>query len=674
VHDFKPFAEEIHASLHALKVDGHELFVTDVGGDELWSLYLAAFPEGSNQIYRKRQEYDCSCCKHFIRNVGNVVGIAPIGELMTIWGGWATLEYPFNEVARKLHEAVSSSKIIDIYRTTFASYGAEETKALEEGKVVRWNHFHTTLFSPQVTRNADAERGNYRTVVQVFKRGLDELKPEALDDVISLIDNGSLYRGEEHSASVKAFDKMQRQYLELNEHRRELFCWTNAGHPNARFRNTVIGTLVDDLSQGKDLEASVKSFESKVAPTNYKRPTALITPKMVQDAMATIGLLGLEPALQRRYARLSDVSVNNVLWADSSAARIMRSPIENALMDSAVRKGKGKVRDSSDIGIDEFVKDVLPGATGLDVLVKGSILSNLVSITAPVHNDGAPLFKWDNGFAWSYDGNITDSNIREKVKQAGGNVTNAALRISLAWFNYDDLDIYVLEPNGNTICFHNKGNKLDVDMNAGYARSREAVENVSFRPDQLRDGTYRVAVHQYMRRETIDNGFQIEIENQGKIYHLSYAPAVKETVEVAQIVILNGKIEGIAMAKNIVGGGFSHEKWGIKTETFVKVQTMMLSPNYWDGNRVGNKHWFFLLEGCKNPDPTRGIYNEFLRSDLEKHRKVFEILGDKTKCPPSDDQLSGLGFSSTKGDTLTVQVTGPSTKKTFNLSFNKEQS
>ena len=34
----------------------HELFRTNVSGDDLWTSYLAEFPEGSNPIYRKRTE------------------------------------------------------------------------------------------------------------------------------------------------------------------------------------------------------------------------------------------------------------------------------------------------------------------------------------------------------------------------------------------------------------------------------------------------------------------------------------------------------------------------------------------------------------------------------------------------------------------------------------------
>ena len=66
----------------------------------------------------------------------------------------------------------------------------------------------------------------------------------------------------------------------------------------------------------------------------------------------------------------------------------------------------------------------------------------------------------------------------------------------------------------------------------------------------------------------------------------------------------------------------------------------------------------FILDGCKNPESPRGFYNEFLPTKFNKYRKVFEVLGDKTKCKMTDKQLSGLGFSSTKENELVCKVSG----------------
>ena len=128
----------------------------------------------------------------------------------------------------------------------------------------------------------------------------------------------------------------------------------------------------------------------------------------------------------------------------------------------------------------------------------------------------------------------------------------------------------------------------------------------------------------------------------------------------------------MAPAEGIVSGAASQERWGLKTLDLVRVNSVVLSPNHWDGQAVGNKHWFFILEGCKNPLPARGIYNEFLHGSLERHRKVFEVLGDKTKCPVADDQLSGVGFSSTRKDKVTVVAMGPKLNKPYTIVFGKE--
>lgn len=663
--DFHKFAVLVHARLNALSKN--ELFVT-VDGNAVFERYLASFPEGSNPIYKERTEHDCSCCKHFLRNLGNVVAVVD-GKLTSIWDVPGA-EYPYNEVAAALHEFVVNHPITGLFRVSERNYGTQQSKQLlADGSVKKWNHFYGTVADRHFTKEVGTVCGDYGTTVQVFQRGLEELSADAFQTVADLIGNNSLYRGEEHSPALNAFQKVQKEYAKLKtKAERDNFVWLNAGSPAARFRNTVIGTLIQDLSAGMDLEAAVKSFETKVAPTNYKRPTALITPRMVQDAMKTIQELGLEPALERRFAKLSDVSVNNVLWVDNSVKGKMKDGIEGLLLDAAVTKAPKEAK-AVEITIADFMKDVLPKASSIEMLVKNTHTGNFMSLTAPVHADVEPLFKWANNFGWSYDGNITDS-IKEKVKKAGGNVTNAKLRISLAWFNYDDLDIHIYEPNGNQIWFRNKRSVngfLDVDMNAGGGTTREPVENVSW--TAVQDGDYKVFVNQFSKRETSNVGCVVEIENEGLLTQLSHVKAVKGMTPIAVVTVRNGRVEKIKPADGIIGGGISQKKWGIDTESFVKVSTLMYSPNYWDDNAVGNKHWFFILDGCKNDSPTRGIYNEFLNSGLEKHRKVFEILGDKTKCPVTDDQLSGLGFSSTRGDTVTVRAQGSKLQQTYNITF-----
>jgi hypothetical protein len=662
--NFQVFSSAVARQYEAMAQ--RELFVVEVG--DLYASYLAAFPEGTNPIFRERTEHDCNTCKQFLRRLGNLVAFNNAGNRLTVWDGFASLPAPYNVVAETLAGLVRGAPIRTVFRTKEHQYGQEHNYDNETTR--RWDHFHGRVGPKHFSAAPDTARGDREAIAQVLRRGLTELSPGDFETVIDLIDGNALYRGAEFRDSVVEFRALQRQYIAAPH---PDFVWLNLDNRAARFRNTVIGTLLVDLAEGKDLEQAVKAFESKVAPTNYKRPTALITPRMIEQAMDTLRELGLEGAIDRRYARIDDVSVNNVLFVDNAVRGRMRDGLTDLLLEAA-RPQAVSVKSATPISGEEFFATVVPSAKSIDVLVENRHLGNFVSLTAPVHADTGRLFKWDNDFAWSYDGEVTDS-IKQRVKAAGGKV-DARFRVSLAWSNYDDLDLHV-SGLGDHIYYASKTGfntrgQLDVDMNAGGGNSvrgsREPVENV-FWNGTIKDGVYHVAVNNFARMETTDVGFTLEVEFDGAVHQFSHPKAVanKATVKALTITIEKGRLVSVVPASPDVTGGVSPTtKWGITTGQLAPVDTLMLSPNHWDGQAIGNKHWFLILKGVKNPDATRGIYNEFLRGDLDRHRKVFEVLGSKAKCPPSDQQLSGVGFSSTRGDEVTVVVDG---RRAYNIKF-----
>jgi hypothetical protein len=665
---FSPFALAVEQRFRELSK--HELYVVGTDNRAFEAVYLASFPEGTNPIHIKRPEHDCNCCKNFLRNIGNVVAIIN-GDVQTVWDVRA--EEPYATVARSMAEYVRSLPVTDLFRSKQPTYGRKSTRQWNEDqtKVIRvWDHFWGDVQMKQHgSPTPDAPKGVYRTTVQVFQRGLEELSTYAVDAVLDLIDSKALYKGDEFRRAVVEFSAAKQAYVVTQN--KSTFLWANATGPASRFRNSVIGTLVTDISSGTPIEDAVRAFEVKVAPANYKRPTAVITKKMADDALKTIKELDLEPSLARRFAKLTDVSVKDVLWVNRDSRKYMKGGLEDILA-SATKAKPVDTSKAQDISIADFMEKVLPSATELSVFFDSQLQQNLMTITAPVYEDTNRLFKWTNDFAWSYTGNLADSNIKERVKRAGGNVTSAKLRISLSWSNLDDLDIHVVEPNGTLIYFGAKKGRygeLDVDMNAGFGSTREAVENVAF--TKVPDGSYKVKVNNYNQRETSNVGFVVEVESEGKVYHLTHQAGLRgrDTNETATLIVQDGKVVDIKAGPGIVLGGLSQGKWGVRTEEFAPVSTVMLSPNYWGDNSVGNKHTFFVLKDCKADEPMRGFYNEFLSSNLDKHRKVFEVLGNKTMCQPTDEQLSGLGFSSTKGDKVTVKVVSGSAQRAYTISF-----
>ena len=126
---------------------------------------------------------------------------------------------------------------------------------------------------------------------------------------------------------------------------------------------------------------------------------------------------------------------------------------------------------------------MIPKSESIELMVENKHTSNLMSLIAPVDLESKNMLKWDNNFSWAYEGELTDS-IKERVKAAGGSVTGD-LRCSLAWYSMNDLDLHLIEPNGNLISFsnmfsaNNKG-RLDVDNTRGGTSKNPAVENITW--------------------------------------------------------------------------------------------------------------------------------------------------------------------------------------------------
>ena len=90
-----------------------------------------------------------------------------------------------------------------------------------------------------------------------------------------------------------------------------------------------------------------------------------------------------------------------------------------------------------------------------------------------------------------------NDDIEERLEREGGKT--GEVQVSLAWDDYNDLDLHIFCPSGERIYFNNKtsecGGELDVDMNVR-PTSKNAVENVVWIEDAP-IGKYKVGVHFY---------------------------------------------------------------------------------------------------------------------------------------------------------------------------------
>lgn len=646
-----------------LKSADNLLFVTDAKKEDLWNCYIESY-----QDENVRQSYNCNACRQFVKNFGALVYISADYKLQTIWN-FKVNDLEFQSLNNRMHKLVLGSKIQDFFYWDSPNLGCKSNKQLlEGGNIIEWRHLHGNLTREFIKSTKSLIReiqSKERQQVGVFDRSLRELTIESVDTVLDLISQGSLYRGSQFKSLLESFRKHQITFNSLSAEAKDKYPWLFYKKYKMSIRNSSIGTLLVDISNGMDLDEAVRRYESIMAPTNYKRPKAIFTAKMVEEAKKTLEDLGMENSLARRHATLDDLRANNLLFLDRG--NFKSQDVFNQLT------AKAKVKTPSfnnveEISLNDFVGKILPTAKHLKVYFEDRLQSKLVSLVTAVDPESPSMFKWNNKFSWSYKSGAADS-IAEKVKKEGGNV-RGHLRISLEWFTRTDLDLHLYTPGGKHIyygdkyCYKTKAH-LDVDKNV-HGETETPVENIIIPYDgKLEAGTYTVSVVNYRDRADTENPFNVEIEYDNQIYSFSYTDPVKDEdrVEVAKFDYKPDT--GIKFTKSLESSCSSREIWGLNTSKFHTVKAVCHSPNFWEGEKAGgNKHVFFLLEDCVNPDKVRGVFNEFLREDLvSNHKRVFEALGSLTAIEPVDNQMSGLGFSTTIRDHFICEVEGSFKRK-----------
>ena len=142
--EFTEFKKMFQAHVANLLEGKTALFETNANKDRMWELYLDSFPPGTNEIYRERREMDCSCCRQFVRQFGNVVAVEG-NRIVSIWD-FDPGNNRFDPVLQTLAHYVKEAPIKDVFITKQSAFGTDNNmEQLEDGLVHVWEHFHVDL-------------------------------------------------------------------------------------------------------------------------------------------------------------------------------------------------------------------------------------------------------------------------------------------------------------------------------------------------------------------------------------------------------------------------------------------------------------------------------------------------------------------------------------------------
>lgn len=643
---FKEFKQIFQANA-AKVLNSNRVFKLDIDPDTIWAAYLSGF--SGTEV----QENNCHACRRFLQSYGGLVAISNDLKVTGLWD-FNCGSAEFQPAVNAVRDYLKDLSIKEVFCTSIGKLGTDRNVATTGN--FWWDHFYLSLPNTFRLTNKDKigfQLNECRTGKAVYQRALEEITLSAVDTVLDLIKENALYRGAESKGILELFRAAKVAYSNLTvQQDKDNFCWLQERGALSDIRSSAIGTLLVDLSElDADVEKCVKAFEFKVAPQNYQRPKTIVTASMVDNAKAKLAELGLEQSIYRRFAKSTDLNVNNLLFVDRSSGLgdIFTEIKENLPVNIS------KLKNITEVSVEDFLV-MLQSSTSAEIFFEESQTTNLFSLIAPKFADSPSLFKWDNQFSWAYKGGMADS-IAQRVKKAGGNISGL-VRVSLAWDTSNDLDLHIYEASGFHLYYGSSRSlltkaELDVDANAGRI-VENPVENIIYPYDsKLTNGKYKIEVNNFNDRESTET-FTVEIEIAGVIYTYVHNERIRtyQDISIGSFDVLDGAIVYNGPASS-TGLASTKDIWNLGTNKFHKVLAAFESPNYWSDNAVGNKHLFFQLAGAQNTDGANPFFNEQLNQNLTRdHKRVFEVLGSKLKIEESVDQISGLGFSSTQPATF----------------------
>jgi hypothetical protein len=706
---FKEVSELVRTQFSKV-TSGDKLFRSSVTGDQLWQLYIESFNPTDNPVFRDPESstHNCNLDKNFIRRYGNVVSINKDFRVETMWDVELDKTNPYFNSFKAMSEALKAAKILDVFFETFdelnslpyekcnktqatyrlgipvnhKQYTKEEVDkfgVVTEGKVYQFHHFYADLPTKFVDKTGKSQASilsDFRSARDVFNRTMLEIPADTLELVRDLINQGSLLDGTTHLYKVNDMLPLKREYDALGSKSRDNWVWVKSYKlPFAKFKNELIGVLCTELAEGVELNTACQAWNKRVDPANYMKAVAPITKKQIEEARKFIEENGYMESFDRRFATIDDISVDEILHSNVGKGELKTASIFDGVKPTTSTRHKRSQFDGiEEVSIDKFMKDILPTCTSVEAFFENRMEGNLVALTTAKMLDSKKMFKWDNNFSWTFNGNLAGkSQIKQAVKSAGGKV-DGVLRCSIMW-NEDgksicDFDLHAIEPNGNEIAFHSyrgSNNKtrmsgfLDVDM---IRPSDLGVENITWvNLNSMGDGTYRFINHNYDGGS--NTGFKAQIEFNGEVFDYEYNGNARGNTKIADVTLKNGVF---SIVHHLPETTSTKTVWGLETNTFHKVNLVSLTPNHWGENNVGNKHYLFMLDGCKSDVPLRSFHNENLNGELAQHRKVTEVLGNTTMLEPTEKQLCGLGFNSTVNDEVILKLSG-SFKRTIKVKF-----
>lgn len=388
--DYQPMLDALHRSFKTASSTGVRLFRTDA--TNLWEAYLDSLPAD------ERQSHNCNACRHFVERFGGLV---------TIDAGGTTRSAMFDE----------GDETIGIYQASFANLRAIVLKARVMGVFLS----SQVMWGVPSNRTASGDRTWYHMAVSppagmLFKSSLKtdgQVMAEKLEDyrmlchalaefsadtvkqASAIADSEALYRGEKVAGHLRWLAQLQEARAATRGLARDNVTWlavANAPAGWCHIRSSMIGTLLEDVAAGLEFETIKRRFAEKMAPDQYRRPTAAPSDGAIAQAEKIVAALNTAGSLRRRFAKLDDIQ--HALWKPVvPSTPTAPNGVFGHLMSK--RAAAHPVIQAPPITWEKFQRTVLGDACSMEILVPDRHGGFIALVTA-ADPAAPPILQWDS--------------------------------------------------------------------------------------------------------------------------------------------------------------------------------------------------------------------------------------------------------------------------------------
>ncbi|MDX6046735.1 YfaP family protein [Bacillus paranthracis] len=631
----------------------NKLFTTNA--TDIYETYLSNLPLNAQQHYK------CRACQNFFNKYGGLVTIDENGIMQSVLWDETSVPKFFAQAVRAVKRLVLSSQVNGVFLS--------DVKTLGQPKTGEWTHIHAKLPTSLVHRDrlltAGQKMAEKAQDFRMLTTALQSYPLSTVEQALALIQSETMYRSDRVLGIAQWFkDVMVKRDSILNPEQKRNFTWfvvATAPTGYTHVRSSIIGTLLDDIQLRMQPSLVAARFADKMRPENFMRSQSAPSDNAIYEAEKLVAKLGIETALQRRYAKFEEVPL---LWKPNAVVnRLMGEQARGGVFGHLTSKNNTASNTmnlpTSVMTWAKFHRTVIPTADKIEVLVDNP--NRLMALVTASDENAENIMQWDNPFSWYYHGGI-DAEMKRRVEEAGGRYENNEIRCSLLWEGLTDLDLHCITPTGEHINYGHKrgrcGGYLDLDMNGLDKSSSTPVENMRW--STAPQGRYRFYVNNFSERVNGRKGtpFKVELEINGQIYNYEgEALQEKRDITVFEFDYIRGQQPVIRSNSQA-----SNNEWSVDTGKFVKVNGITYSPNLWSDHPVvgAGTHVFFLLDGVQDLSEGRGrgFFNETLKSDLRQIRKTLELYTTNTPIEDADEATAcGVGYSKDNEWNLTVKVT-----------------